>query len=533
LIGQALAGNRPAPVRTALRVRAGEVLAVAGASVERVARYLVEGSASYRAPVGWLVRSAEALTVLAPELAVRLLRRALADAAEDDTAGVLRFQLVRALLWAGELVEAEHAAAAALATAPEREGTLRWLLAQARYRQGRLDDASTAAEDALGSPRLTPAEAGRFHGFASICFLLLERFAEAEAAAGKALDAAEATGDGTAAVYGRTTLAARHCVLGDPERALSFSEQAIAVLEVGLQPGLEIDPYVIHGKCLIHLDRLDEADRVLAMSIEHNRRAGGVHLPSIYYFRAWLRFVEGRWDDACAETTAGLKLPDPYHFAPALRSLEGLVAIHRGTHTPDAGAGGAPDPGLGGGVLGHVMLWEQALAAEARANPRQALALLYPAWERPAGLQPRRGIYEICPDLARLAAAEGDRGRSGELAATTQALATRAPSPSMNATALLCRGLADGEPAPLLDAARLFHQARRPLHEGYSYEHAAALLAERRRTAEARGALDRALTLYAGLGAVWDTTRAETRLDRGPASTGAAPPAASRVDGPA
>ncbi len=340
----------------------------------------------------------------------------------------------------------------------------------------------------------------------------MEQFEASEVAAGKAIAAGEASQDATALAFGYNPMATRQIARGELEQALRLNDRAMAAFEAGARPDFDVDPYVIRAYCLVGLDRLEEADDILARSVWLNQQAGGAFLSSSYFFRARLRFLQGRWDDALAELEAGLDVPDPYLFAPALRSLMGLIAIHRGTRTPGAGGAGGPEFGLGSRVLGFVTLWQKALAAETQAQSPQALALLYPAWGEPAGLQPRRVIYEICPDLARLAAATGDTAKARELATTTETLAARAPSPSMDATALLCRGLADGEADPLLAAARSFHQAGRPLYEGYAYELAAGLLAERGRTTEARDPLDRALALYAELGAAWDSARAEARL---------------------
>jgi DNA-binding CsgD family transcriptional regulator len=516
VIRQALACHQPAPVRTALRLRAGQVLAAAGAPVERVAGHLLAGGMLEPSMVEWLVRSAEALTVRAPELAVRLLRRASASA-EDGLAGVLCFHLVRAQLWAGELVEAEHTARAALAAgpAPGREGALRWLLAQARFRQGRLGDAVTTAEDALASGNVTPAEVGRFHGFVALCVYLLEQFDKVDAVAGKALAAADASGDTVAEVYAYTTVALRHLARGELVESLRFSERALAACEAGDRTDVGVDPYLTPSYCLMALDRIGEADEALVRSLRRNQQSGGmVYLPMSYCHRARLRFLDGRWDDALAEVQAGLDVPDPYHLAAMLPSLAALVAVHRGTRPSggEAGEAGDAEGAPGRKSLAHLVLWPAALAEEARGNPRRALDLLFPAWEKPPGRAPRRVIYEICPDLARWAAATGDTGRAGYLAATTEALAAQLPSPSMDATALLCRGVADGEPGLLLEAARCFQQAGRPLCEGYGYEEAAVLLAGRGETAEARAALDRALALYADLDAVWDTARAQARL---------------------
>jgi DNA-binding CsgD family transcriptional regulator len=149
---------------------------------------------------------------------------------------------------------------------------------------------------------------------------------------------------------------------------------------------------------------------------------------------------------------------------------------------------------------------------ETQAGPRAALDLLYPVWEHARGHDQRRLSYRLCPDLARLADAAGDHKRAQDLATTSESLAATAPIDSLTGTAQLCRGLADDDPDLLLAAAGSFRRVRWPLYEAQAHEEAATILARRRRTSEARAALDRAMTLYTGLDAAWDIARADARL---------------------
>jgi DNA-binding CsgD family transcriptional regulator len=513
LIRQVLAEHLPLPVRTALHLRAGQKLASLGAPVERVAAHLLAGTTLDRQTLEWLVRSADSLIVRAPKLAVSLLRRALA-AVEDDTADVLRFHLVRALLWDGHPADAEPGARAALAADrdPDREGRLRWLLAQACYRQGRLADTVAVAEEALSSAHLTPGEIGRFQGFSAICLFYLERFDAGEVAAAKAVAAGEAGRDPHASAIGYLAMAALRFAQGDMEQALSLNDRALAAFDRGIQPDLQVDPYAMRGYCLLELDRFADADEALATAVGHNLRTGGVYLTLVYALRARLRFLDGRWDDALAEIQTGLDSPDPLGQAPGLRALAALIAIHRGTYFRDPDGIPEPDDGLGGRKYGYLMRWAQALVQETQTGQQHALDLLYPVWEQARGLDNRRVIYRICPDLARLAAGVGDRKRAQDLATTAEALAAPQPTDSLRGTAQLCRGLADEEPDLLLAAAQSFRQARWPLYEGHAYESLAVVVARLGRTDEARDALDKALGLYAGLDAAWAMARAEARL---------------------
>jgi DNA-binding CsgD family transcriptional regulator len=511
LIREALAEHLPAAVRVALRLRAGQVLAASGAPVERVAEHLLAGTTLAPDTIEWLVSQADSLIVRAPRLAVPLLKRALAAADGDArTADALRLHLVRALLWDGEPAEAEKAARAAMLT-DEGPGP-RWLLLQACYRQGRLDDAVTVAEEALRLPGLSPGQAGRFHGVAAFCLFYLERFDAAELPARLAVEEGEADRDPQAICLGHLGLAALRFGEGDMAGALAQSERALAAFGRGIQPDLQADPYAMRGLCLLELDRLVEADEALAIAVRHNQAIGGVYLTLAYASRARLRFLDGRWDDALAEIEAGLDVPDPLDQSPGLRALAALIAIRRGVYDHEVHALPEPEASVGGRKYGYLTRWAQALLAESRAQRKRALELLYPVWERAWGLDQRRIVYRICPDLARLATTVGDHKRARDVADTCEVLAARQPTPSLEGTALLCRALADDDPDRLLRAAEAFHEAGWPLYEGQGYENAAAALARANRETEARQALGKALELYATLEANWDTARAEASL---------------------
>jgi DNA-binding CsgD family transcriptional regulator len=512
LIREALARYQPESVQAVLHLRAGQFLAAAGAPVQRVAEHLLAGRLLDPPSITWLIRAAEALTVRAPDLAVPLLRRALA-ATSGPAVEELHYHLVRALLWAGALAEAEQTAQLALAAAPEpaREGALRWLLVQARYRQGRVGDVLTTIEEALASPLRSTTLVGRFHGLAALCLVLLERFDEAEAAARQAIAAGTAEGDPVAVGYGWHIQALRHLLLADVPAALPLVDRALAAFGAEA-PELDIDPYVLRAECLLLLDRLGEADDALVTAVRHNQRAGSMHLTKDYVTRARLRFLDGRWDDALTEIRTGLEVPDPYHFGLALPATAALIEVHRRSRSRTPGGTGAPHDSVGERAAGYLQRWAQALAQEAGGYPQHALDLLYPVWARPTALQPRRLTVDICLDLARLAATVGDRDRARQLAETTRELAAREDSSSLDGTALLCEGLADGDPEALLAAAAAFGKAGRPLAEAYGYEEAAALLAGRGETSRARTALDDALAIYATLDAAWDIARATARL---------------------
>lgn len=516
LIRRALADTVPTPVRTALRQRAGQVLAMLGAPVERVAEHLLVGGVVDRQAGDWLVRCADRLIVRAPDIAVNLLRKALVTV-EDEIADTLRFYLVRALLWQGSLTEAEEVARVTLATNTDRsrEGELYWLLAQARFRRGRPAEAVAAAEAALASPHVMPGQAGRFHGFTAFCLFFLNQFDACEGAAEKALTADEANQDPEAVGLAYHTRALVRMAEGDLEQALALNDRAMIAFGRGLQPDQQVDPHLVRGHCLTELDRFVDAEQALALALQHNQETGGLFLRTAYMFRARLRFLQGRWDDALAEIQAGLDSgpgQDVLGVEPILRWIAALIAVHRDAYRADAYPTSAPDERMLNAANGYFSRWAHALILEAQGAPRQALNILVEAWEQPGKLSAKVMVYLVCPDLVRLAIAEGEHARAHDVAGAVESLAASRPSRARDATAQLCRGLVDNDPEPLLAAARSFHDAGRPLYEGHAYENAAALLATAGRPVEAREALDKAFTLYTELDATWDIARAEARL---------------------
>ncbi|MEU8000365.1 AAA family ATPase [Catellatospora sp. NPDC049111] len=506
LIREALAARVPPSARAALHRRAAQALDAEGAGVERIAEHVIAGEGVDDRTTQWLIGVADPLTARAPELAVELLQRALPGAPRRQAAR-LRLQLIRALLWRGAHAEAERLARDAVATGddPACDGELRWLLAQTCYRRGHLRESLEVIEQALAEPGLSETERGRFHGFAAVCLFFLTRFDEARAAARRAVRAGEATGDARCTGIGDFALAMTLAMDGDLEQALVVNDRAFASLTEGVQPDLQVDPYTLRGMCLLELDRLAEAERALSAAIAANRESGGAYLPIAHTLRARLLFLDGRWDDALVEIEAAAELPDLLGSAVRLRGMADLIAVHRGT-TVD------PPTGTGASYPHHFSRWARALCVESQQGPAAAFELLAPAWGKAHGLEPRRLVYRVCADLARLAVAAGDRERAGALARDVDALLAGRAHPSLAATAKLCHGLAGDDAELLLAAAADYREAGWPLYEGNAYENAAEALARQDHPARARRALDKALELYSALEATADTARAEARL---------------------
>ncbi|WP_433202706.1 helix-turn-helix transcriptional regulator [Nocardia sp. CA-107356] len=511
LIRQVLADQLPDSLRAGLLRRAGQILLATDAPIERIAYYLLAGEHELDKPtLDWLVTVADKLIVRAPEIAVPLLGRA-ADTADLGVRPILVRLHAQALLWNGRAAEAEALVRTALLNRPEDDIELRWLLMRACHARGDLREVVAVAEKALATSNLSVEDAGRFHGMSGLNNFFLGRFDAAEAAGAQALAIGDATDDPLATGYGLLTVGAVRYTHGYLDEALELSSRILAVFENGFGPD-QFDPYVLYAHCLIELDRLADAEAVLHKAIGHNRRIHGVYLGANLVAKARLYALDGRWDDAIVECTSGQSVPDAFGYTPILHSLSALIGVHRGTFLPDPDTVPTPNDQLGSSGYGQFHPWVKALMLEARGEPRGALDLLVDAHQRLADGLTAPTLYYIFPDIARLAADVGDEDAARSVVAASAEQARRQPTAARTGTALLCRGVAERDPAVLRTAAADFRQAGRPLYEAQAHENAAVLFAADGRGSDARSALDAAVELYTGLGASWDTARAVARM---------------------
>jgi DNA-binding CsgD family transcriptional regulator len=513
LIRQALADDLDPAEAGELRLRAGRALVAAGARVEQVARHLTAAGGLPPDLVDWLAQTADALIVRAPELAAPLLERALAQPGEAPE--TMRLQYARALLWSGRPAEAQRAIQAALPAggalpaypaggvlppAGPTGPALHWLLAQAYLQNGRVGRARAVAERVLASAWCGAAEAAGFHGLVAQCLLLSGRLDAADQAAARALTGTDGYVDACALAVRAAVLLLRQ----RPAEALDLADQALTALGSDqVQPDRPFAPHLVRGFGLLELGRFAEADAAFAEGRTHDGRASRALLTWHRMGGALVRFLDGRWDDALAEVRAGLDASDGVGVTEALHSQAALITLHRGDYESYAGVRDHRDPNP---YWGWLRLSAQALHAEHDGDPEKGLLTLLDAWER--------GWLGSClaSELARLAASTGQRSRAGEAAEVFHRLAAHHPGPQIRATALLCQGVAEADPALLLTAAQAYGTAGRPLYEGYAYEEAAGLLATAGSAAPARAALDSAVGCYARVGATWDIDRAQARL---------------------
>ncbi|MEV5833919.1 AAA family ATPase [Nocardia sp. NPDC052112] len=510
LIRQVLSDQLPATVRAGLVRTVERVLRTTNAPIERIAHYLAV--ADYELDdisIDRLVAVADELACRAPELALRLLRRA---RTEFDTPQLMR-RYIEALLRSGRAAEAEAEARVALSTRSECRDDIemRWLLAQACRAGGRIADAVDIAETALSTTDLDVEAAGRLQGMCAVDNVYLERFDAAERAGRTAIAMGESGGDPRTIGYGLTAVGAVRYIRGHLAEALELSTRIPVASAVGTGPD-QFDPYALRADCLIELDRLADAEEVLEQASARNRRVPGVSLAANLVAKARLYLLDGRWDDAVAECSVGEAAPDVLGYSIVARTLAALVGIHRGTFLPDVDGIPIPDDLAGTTGYTHLHLWAKALTHEAHGHPDLALKLLVDTHERLADHSAAATLYYIFPDIARLAADLGDTDAARAVVVGADELVARQPTLSRSATALLCRGLAERDSDSMLAAARIFRRSGRPLYEAHAHEHAAVLLAAAGRAVDARHSLDTAIGIYGRLGASWDTARTVARV---------------------
>ena len=524
LIRQALYESMPASLRTALHAEAARELAATGADALSVAQQL---SAALR-PGGdwvrrWLIESAPALVIRAPQLAVELLRRELDETTDgDETRDVLMAGLVRALLATGSYQDAARQAGRALSVMvdPVRRAETYWMLARAQVSAGGNDDAIITIGEALARADLPGEWRARILAFLAMA----QRTATgdldaADATAIQALTAAEEAADAFATANALADLWLTRSIRRDHVAALDCLDRALRVL--GDDPGhADLRSYVLDVRVftLQNLDRWAEAELALRQAREHARRTGSPD-NATWVNAAVLRYWLGQWDDALAELGSDDTDADAYlrERWPALLS-HGVAALIAGRRDQRTTAAQQLRKGL---ALPFQILTDRenqdflvaahALALEQGGEVHQAMLRL--AEVLPRGDGEMTLIHQWLPDLVRLAIAAGDRPLARAAAQACQAEATAETRPARAAAASLrCRGLLESDPDPLGDAVAHYRTAGPAVELPAALEDRAVVLAERGREADARAALNEAVSLYEGLQARWDIRRAESRL---------------------
>ena len=527
LIRQVLYEGMPVALRAALHLQAARALADAGAAAERVAAQLVPGPGEADALAAgmseawlaeWLAGSAPALIYRAPQVAAELLRDVLARLADDDPRrGDLQASLVTVafLLARDEEVERVGELLLTRSADPDRAGEMAWLVAYAQLRTGRPAQGEATIGEALRRSGLSLARAARLRALHAIILSTADDADQAEETARSALACAEQAGSALAAGYALHAMSNVSFIRRDHVALLDYTQRALAA--VGDDPratDLRLLALSARTATLGDLDRQPEALAAARQALVLAEQTGTPRLEMIRGFLAHRYFELGQWDDALAELEPADGPQSPVHVLVMTHGLGALIAGHREDRAAaDEHLHAAADLVLDPAVRSnsHFMLLAQALIAEQDGRPAAAVALLAPCLQ-PGIDETMPSRFLLLPTLARLALAGDDAAMVEATAEAAAYEAAREPLPVKAAAADHCRGLAAGDPAPLLAAAGYYGRAGRPREQAHSLEDAAVLAARRGALPAAREALAAAVALYRGLGAQWDVRRAGMRL---------------------
>jgi DNA-binding CsgD family transcriptional regulator len=532
LIRQALYEGVPESVREALHAQAARALAGAGAPVERVAAQLVAAPAADGEWVwAWLAGAVGMLAYRAPRIAAELLRRAVNQVTEGDARReVLQTALVTVafLLVLNEEVERVAGPLLAQTADPDRAARVAWLLAYTQSRTGRPAEAAAVVTDALARPGISATWAARLYARQAMTMAVLGRWDQVAPLAAQALAGAEQAGAGQAgAGQAGDRLAAGYALhaLGfvahhqrDHAAVLAYIDRALAAIGDDAQTtDLRLLLLANRAGMLGDLDRHAEAGDTIRQTLNLAERAGTPRLGVICVTAAEHYFEAGQWDDALAvlETAAGLRAAD---YVPVfLHGQVALIAEHRDDQElADEHLAAVQDLPLDSAqhrAAAYCLFLACAQAAERAGAPQEAARVLAQCLA-PGFAEDMTDRYLLLPELTRVALAVGDAATAAAAARAAADEAEREPMAARTSAAGHCRGLVNGDPAPVLDAAAYYERTARPLARAQALEDAAALLAGQGDAPEARKAFGEAARLYADLGAAWDLRRADARLRR-------------------
>jgi DNA-binding CsgD family transcriptional regulator len=263
------------------------------------------------------------------------------------------------------------------------------------------------------------------------------------------------------------------------------------------------------------LTRRDEAGATIRRAIVVAEQSKAPDLGQACCLAAGYYFGTGRWDDALSALELAADVPGPDWLPAWVHGLTALITGHRGdVDTAEEHLAAVRDQALDSASLrgaGFCLLAARALAAERAGRPDEAMAVLAECLD-PGVAKDMQERHLLLPRLVRAALAAGDHAAAAAGARAAAQDADRGPLLVKTAAASVCRGLVEGDPGLVLDAAACYQSAAMPFNQARALEDAAVLLASLGRPPAARYAFVDAVRLYADLGAAWDLRRADARL---------------------
>lgn len=525
LIRTALYDDIAAAIRPAWHADAAKALAKAGAPIQRVARQLLQAiSVPGAGPLDdtlltWLADAAPTLVAQAPKTAIELLRQASRRCPATTARGaVLASRLADALYRAGDCADAERVATRAMSVVTNSDllVDLHWTVTQCRALEGKSDESLESLAETLAMPDISAQQRARLLVLRARVHRDLGEVIVAGDVATEALATAEQAGDRWALGWSLHVLIIVSLMRGDMAAALPLFNRALDVVAddtalTDLALLLQVNQAVALGDLDRYKEALHAAERVRDLA---DNTGSLVRLAQAQSALGTLLFEVGRWDDAQAEVE---NLSDDFKDPSVTccdRGVAATIAFHRGD--PDTARQhlslAAPSAEkIGNRVVASLAL-ARSLDHEISDEPAEALAVLTAGVTSHA--EELDEMEDLLPEAARLAAQTGTADAAADIATQAATLARRSQVPHRLAAAAYCRGLLDGDPALLQDAAERYDDAGRPLLRAKALEAAAIGYATRGDRGSARKAFTRADDLYDGLGANWDLAHLRAQLRR-------------------
>lgn len=499
LVHDAIYQDQPQAVRRALHRDAAGVLARTTADLSQVAAHLMVGAdRGDLEAVRWLRQAATEAAAGAPSVAVDLLRRAeaLLPAGHHDI-DLVTVELIEALQRAGNVAEAASLAEAVLGRAhrPDVDIPVRLALVSALSLQNRTSDLIAHAEAVLAQPPgLGLADQSLVLAQASYGRTFSGDFVGGEATARRAVELGERAQSTAMTVWSLTAMSVAVRTQGRYAEALRLTERALALAFEPVDSEARLrHPHFFVAMAMADSDRDEEARRAFELAVSECEELGSSWLlPDILLVAAEHRFITGDWEAAETELESGLLLARRHgqriSVAPSC-AYQSLMAIARG----DEGAATAALAEVEGELTSdapcykaEMVAFAAATLAEARGRPDEALAVLRRFWQHDSEREIRYYHRYLGPPLVRLGLAFDQRDLVERVSAEVAEGAALAPEvPTVQAAALRCRGLVEGDVGSLVDAVEVARQGGRLLDHGGACEDAAAAMAAAGRTADA------------------------------------------------
>jgi DNA-binding CsgD family transcriptional regulator len=441
--------------------------------------------------------------------------------------GRLAGRLADALFRTGDHAAAVQVVERALgyATDPDLIVDLHWTLAQCRIHTGSVEESLTTIEQALATTGLSDKHRARLLVLAARTYQYRGDLEAAGREAHGALASAQDVDDAWATGWALHVLALCALMRGDLADALPLYERGLAVTET--DPTLaDLGLLLLINKTatLFNLDRHDEALTTAERARQLADQFGtAIRLAQAHNMLGQLYFEVGRWDDALYEfSVVPTDVKEPGAACDDL-GITALISFHRNEPATARTQLAATEPHARRLGLRSIppLILSRSLDREQDGDLSGALAVLRAAFD---GNPDDLGETEdLLGDAVRLALSTGDKVIAETLTGQANALAEGSQIPHRQANALYCRGMVDRDAATLLEAARRYADASRPLPRAKALEAAAACLVEVEDRTGARLAFEQAVEVYEFLGAEADLNRVQAEfrgygIRRGPHS---------------